>query len=157
MDKLPAAFQTLVVAGRNEVKLRCFRLATQDRKHPTDVLGFCSNMNELMSVADLIITKPGGLTTSEAMVAIGPAIVYFTTPSPGQETANADYLLERGCRYQGQPPGRPCLFAWNNCLAQRSWRKWPAPPPPLGILNPAQNVCQAVLARCAKGVAGGQG
>jgi len=92
LDKVSTEFQTIVVAGRNQELRQA--LAAQDRKHPTDVLGFCANMHELMTVADLILTKPGGLTTSEAM-AIGRPLC-IVQPIPGQETANADYLLERG-------------------------------------------------------------
>src|SRR6185312_11239670 len=60
LDKVPNEFQTVVVTGRNEELRR--DLAAQDRKHPTHILGFASNMHELMAVADLVITKPGGLT-----------------------------------------------------------------------------------------------
>jgi processive 1,2-diacylglycerol beta-glucosyltransferase len=92
LDKVPGHFQTLVVAGRNE-KLRR-ELATQNRKHPTHVLGFASNMHELMAVADLIITKPGGLTSSEALAMGKP--LFILNPIPGQEAANSDFLLEKG-------------------------------------------------------------
>jgi processive 1,2-diacylglycerol beta-glucosyltransferase len=51
-------------------------------------------MHELMAVADLIITKPGGLTTSEAL-ALGKPLMILN-PIPGQEAANSDFLLERG-------------------------------------------------------------
>src|ERR1700690_2890861 len=57
LDKVPGQFQTLVVTGRNEELRR--NLASQTRRHPTHVLGFSTNMHELMAVADLIITKPG--------------------------------------------------------------------------------------------------
>jgi processive 1,2-diacylglycerol beta-glucosyltransferase len=92
LDKISATFQTLVVAGRN-LELRR-TLAVCDRKHPTHVLGFASNMHELMAVADLIITKPGGLTTSEALAVGKPLLII--NPIPGQEAANSDFLLERG-------------------------------------------------------------
>ncbi|HZR21086.1 MAG TPA: glycosyltransferase [Verrucomicrobiae bacterium] len=92
LDKVEVAFQTVVVAGRNEELRRA--LATCDRKHPTHVLGFASNMHELMCVADLIITKPGGLTTSEALAMGRPVLI--VNPIPGQEAANSDFLLERG-------------------------------------------------------------
>jgi len=59
LDKVAQPFQTLVVTGRNEELRR--ELAAADRKHPTHVLGFASNMHELMAIAALIITKPGGL------------------------------------------------------------------------------------------------
>jgi processive 1,2-diacylglycerol beta-glucosyltransferase len=81
LDKVPHQFQIIVVAGRNE-KLRR-KLAAQTYKHPTRILGFSINMHELMSVADLIITKPGGLTTSEALAMGKP--LFILNPIPGQE------------------------------------------------------------------------
>ncbi|MGA3284894.1 MAG: glycosyltransferase [Verrucomicrobiota bacterium] len=92
LDKVPQPFQTVVVTGRNEELRR--ELATQNRRHPTHVLGFATNMHELMAVADLIITKPGGLTSSEAL-ALGKPL-FILNPIPGQEAANSDFLLERG-------------------------------------------------------------
>jgi processive 1,2-diacylglycerol beta-glucosyltransferase len=92
LDKVPDAFQTLVVCGRNDALRR--ELAAQARAHPTQVLGFASNMHELMAVADLIITKPGGLTSSEALALGKPLLIL--DPIPGQEAANSDFLLERG-------------------------------------------------------------
>jgi processive 1,2-diacylglycerol beta-glucosyltransferase len=92
LDKVERAFQTVVVTGRNAELRR--ELAAQDRKHPTQVLGFVTNMHELMAVADLLITKPGGLTSSEAMAMGKP--LFILNPIPGQEAANSDFLLERG-------------------------------------------------------------
>src|SRR5262249_47186935 len=65
-----------------------------DRQHPTHVLGFVRNMHELMAVSSLVISKPGGLTSSE-MLAMGKPMM-IVNPIPGQEAANADFLLERG-------------------------------------------------------------
>lgn len=92
LDKVELPFQTVVVTGRN-VELRR-ELAAQDRKHPTQVLGYATNMHELMAVSDLLITKPGGLTSSEAMAMGKP--LFILNPIPGQEAANSDFLLERG-------------------------------------------------------------
>ncbi len=92
LDKVAQPFQTVVVTGRNEELRR--ELAAQTRKHPTHVLGFATNMHELMAVASLIITKPGGLTSSEAL-ALGKPL-FILNPIPGQEAANSDFLLERG-------------------------------------------------------------
>ena len=47
-----------------------------------------------MACSDLVITKPGGLTTSECLAMGLPMIV--NSPIPGQEERNADYLLEQG-------------------------------------------------------------
>jgi processive 1,2-diacylglycerol beta-glucosyltransferase len=51
-------------------------------------------MDEYMAAADLLIGKPGGLTTSEALARGLPLVVVH--PIPGQETRNADHLLEAG-------------------------------------------------------------
>ena len=92
LEQVQTPMQTVVVTGRNE-KLRQ-ELACRTYRHPTKVLGFVTNMHELMAIADLIVTKPGGLTTSEAM-ALGKPLVILN-PIPGQETANSDFLLEHG-------------------------------------------------------------
>ena len=92
LDKVAHPFQTVVVTGRNQDLRR--ELAAQDRKHPTQVLGFATNMHELMAVADLLITKPGGLTSSEALAMGKPMVIL--NPIPGQEAANSDFLLEHG-------------------------------------------------------------
>jgi len=92
LNKLQRAVQILVVCGRNEELRR--ELAVQDRRHPTQVFGFVSNMQELMAVSELVITKPGGLTTSEALAMGKP--LFVLNPIPGQEAANSDFLLEHG-------------------------------------------------------------
>jgi processive 1,2-diacylglycerol beta-glucosyltransferase len=58
------------------------------------VFGYTTEMDELMAAADLIVGKPGGLTTSEAMARGLPFVV--VSPIPGQEERNADHLLEEG-------------------------------------------------------------
>jgi processive 1,2-diacylglycerol beta-glucosyltransferase len=92
LDKVEQTFQIVVVTGRNP-ELRS-ELAGQDHKHPTHVLGFASNMHELVAISDLIISKPGGLTTSEVLAMGKP--LFIVNPIPGQEAANSDFLLERG-------------------------------------------------------------
>jgi processive 1,2-diacylglycerol beta-glucosyltransferase len=58
------------------------------------VLGFTTEMDELMTAADLFVGKPGGLTTSEALAKGLPMVVI--NPIPGQEERNSDHLLEQG-------------------------------------------------------------
>jgi processive 1,2-diacylglycerol beta-glucosyltransferase len=86
--------QVVAVCGRNE-KLK-FDLEDLDKpqRHKVKVLGFTRDIDELMSVADLVITKPGGLTTSETLAR--GAVMVIVNPIPGQESRNSDYLLESG-------------------------------------------------------------
>jgi len=57
-------------------------------------LGYASNVDELMDVATLIITKPGGMTTSECLAKGLPMVI--VNPLPGQEMRNTDFLLKQG-------------------------------------------------------------
>jgi processive 1,2-diacylglycerol beta-glucosyltransferase len=86
--------QVAVVAGRNEeLKARLDQIEAP-AQHRLTVLGFTDQMDELMSAADLVMSKPGGLTTSE-ILARGAALAIIN-PIPGQEYRNSDFLLENG-------------------------------------------------------------
>ena len=142
LDKVPQPLQTLVVTGRNE-KLRR-QLAAQTRKHPTHVLGFSTNMHELMTVASLIITKPGGLTTSEAL-ALGKPL-FILNPIPGQEAANSDFLLEHGAaakvnRVEDLP------FRIQKLLGSKKLTQMSKAAKVLGRPQSAMSVCNEVLKR----------
>ena len=147
LDRMDILFQTVVVAERN-MELRR-ELAAQDRRHPTQVLGFCANMHELMSAANLIVGKPGGLTTSEAL-AIGRPLVVIN-PIPGQEAANSDFLLEHGAaikinRLEDLP------FRLQQALEAAKLERMSQAAKALGRPKAAQDVCQAVLERMQKEV-----
>ncbi|MEA2173504.1 MAG: processive 1,2-diacylglycerol beta-glucosyltransferase [Blastocatellia bacterium] len=91
--------QAIVVCGRNEeLKARVERLTStaEAREGHVDVhaLGYTTLMDEYMAAADIVLGKPGGLTTSEAL-ARGLAFV-IVNPIPGQEERNSDHLLEEG-------------------------------------------------------------
>jgi processive 1,2-diacylglycerol beta-glucosyltransferase len=142
LDKVARSFQSIVVAGRNEELRR--KLAAQDRQHPTHVLGFTTNMHELMSVADLIITKPGGLTSSEALAMGRPLLIL--DPIPGQEAANSDFLLERGAaakvnRVEDLPHRLEQLFASKKLPALAKAAK------ALGHPEAARTICAEVVRR----------
>jgi processive 1,2-diacylglycerol beta-glucosyltransferase len=99
LPKLSRPAQVVVVCGRNaELKAQLeAQLAQQEpnRQLSFKVLGFTKEMDELMAASDLIVGKPGGLTTSEALAR--GLIFVVVNPIPGQEERNADHLLEEGC------------------------------------------------------------
>lgn len=84
--------QILVVCGRDEKLYRTMK--ELKGKNPMTCYGFVRNVEELMSVADLIVTKAGGLTVSESLTKKLPMIIY--KPIPGQEGENAKFLAEIG-------------------------------------------------------------
>jgi processive 1,2-diacylglycerol beta-glucosyltransferase len=145
LDKVSHPFQAVVVTGRNEELRR--ELAAQDRKHPTQVLGFASNMHELMAVGDLIITKPGGLTTSEILAMGKPLMI--VNPIPGQEAANSDFLLERGAavkvnRVEDMP------YRVEQLLATRKLVEMARAAKALGRPRGAETICHEVVKRSSR-------
>jgi processive 1,2-diacylglycerol beta-glucosyltransferase len=93
-ESVKEEFQIMVVCGNNaELKKD---LETKQKSEPRlkKVFGFVDFMDELMTFSDLLITKPGGITVSES-IAMGLPMILIE-PIPGQEEANADYLIEQG-------------------------------------------------------------
>jgi processive 1,2-diacylglycerol beta-glucosyltransferase len=90
--EMPA--EIVVVAGRNELLKPQLEACEVPPRHRVQVLGFTDQIDELMQVADVVVSKPGGLTTSETL-ARGAAMV-IVNPVPGQESRNSDFLLENG-------------------------------------------------------------
>ena len=90
--------QVVAICGRNEeLRTRLARLAgglAADARVTLKVVGYTTEMDEYMAASDLVVGKPGGLTTSEAM-ARGLVFV-VVSPIPGQEERNSDHLLEEG-------------------------------------------------------------
>lgn len=94
LSQVKAPFQAIVVTGRNS-KL-WLRVKKKERNLPftTTVLGFTKIMDSLMDASDFIITKPGGLTSAEALAKGLPLII--VKPIPGQEERNGRYLIDQG-------------------------------------------------------------
>lgn len=99
LDKLPQPFEMLVITGKNvELKDRLTRKGAKLR-HLTKILGFVENIHELMEISDLTITKPGGITTAEALIKGLPMIII--NPIPGQEAKNSEFLLGQNVAVEG--------------------------------------------------------
>ena len=86
--------QLLVVAGKNSALFEHLENMRCSVLHPMKIYGFINNMDELMEVSDVMVSKPGGLTCAEAMAKGLPLIV--VAPIPGQETRNMRFLQELG-------------------------------------------------------------
>ena len=90
-------FQLIIVCGNNtDMKAEIDEIAKTSR-HKMLVTGFVKTIPQMMDASDAIITKPGGLTTSEALAKRLPMII--ANPIPGQEERNAEFLLNNGCAF----------------------------------------------------------
>ncbi len=109
LDKLPQPFDIIAVTGKNEELKE--RLTRKGRKlrHPIKIIGFAENVNELMEIADFSVTKPGGMTTAEAL--IKKLAMIIINPIPGQEQKNTEFLLANRVAVQAEDANDVALFA----------------------------------------------
>ncbi len=91
IDHMTVPHATVVVAGRETRRLRVALDYQAQATHPIVVLGYVDNVHELMGVSNLLVSKAGGLTTTEALCRGLPMLIY--RPIPGQEDANAAYVV----------------------------------------------------------------
>lgn len=90
----PQPMQLLVVAGNNAKLVgKCRQIAT-GMTMPVQIHGYVRNIHDMIDAADLVVTKPGGLTASEVLAKGKPMVV--VDPIPGQEQRNCEYVLEAG-------------------------------------------------------------
>ena len=80
-QKLKLAFQSIVLEEHTEQNVQIFE--------------YTNKVPELMSISDLVVTKPGGLTSSESLASGLPIVII--NPIPGQEEENAEYLVKNHC------------------------------------------------------------
>ena len=92
--ELEMPVEVAVVAGKNAAVREELEKIEVPARHRAKVFGFTDQIDQLMAVADVVVSKPGGLTTSEVL-ARGAAMV-VVNPIPGQESRNSDFLLEHG-------------------------------------------------------------
>lgn len=115
--RVPEAAQLVALAGRNADLLK--RLQALAKNHPGRLfpLGFTTTVERVMTAADLVVTKPGGLSASECLAKQKPMLL--VSPIPGQEERNADYLLEAGAAIKAAD-GATLLFKVCKLLADPS-------------------------------------
>jgi 1,2-diacylglycerol 3-beta-galactosyltransferase len=90
IDSRKMKCQLAIIAGRNQSLQD--KLNENDWNQPTHVYGFVTDMPRLMAAADILVTKAGPSTISEACIAGLPLILYDAIP--GQETGNVDYVVD---------------------------------------------------------------
>jgi len=100
LDKSHLNAQAVIVTGTNKGLFKWLSRCRFRKK--VIVLPYTPNINELMGIASFIITKPGGITTAEALAKGLPMLII--SPLPGQEAMNTRFLLEEGVAVKAQNP-----------------------------------------------------
>lgn len=88
--------QIIAISGKNPKMKASFEEIVTNNKAKGNVLilEFTNKVPELMNISNIVVTKPGGLTTSESLASHLPMVVI--NPIPGQEEENAEFLESKG-------------------------------------------------------------
>lgn len=91
---LPEDFQMIIITGKNEKLYEAFEKEVQNCPKKCKLVMFTTEVEKYMKASNLIVTKPGGLTVSEALACNIPLAVFDAIP--GQEEDNAQFLMNHG-------------------------------------------------------------
>jgi processive 1,2-diacylglycerol beta-glucosyltransferase len=91
-------FNLLIVCGKNDSVRTELQQMSFPKNVDSNIFGFVSNIHELMDASDVLISKAGGLTSSEAMAKSLPMLII--DPIPGQESRNTDLMIEQGAGWK---------------------------------------------------------
>lgn len=90
--------QLIAVTGVNVPLQKKMESMAKNLQVPLKIFGFVNNVAQLMTAADLIVSKPGGITVAEALAAQLPIIIW--KPIPGHEVRNTSFLVDKGLARQ---------------------------------------------------------
>lgn len=89
-------YQIVAVCNRNKKTISDFHKIADGLQDSSDlkIFDYITNVPEVMSISSLVVTKSGGLTSSESLASALPVLVI--NPIPGQEEENAEFLVNAG-------------------------------------------------------------
>jgi processive 1,2-diacylglycerol beta-glucosyltransferase len=102
LDRSSVDLQMMVAAGTNKKLYNWLSRKAKGFRKKTVVFSFAANIDELMDISTAIITKPGGITTAEALAKGVPMVIIH--PLPGQEAMNTRFLLKEGVAVKAEEP-----------------------------------------------------
>lgn len=97
LESMKSEAQFLIVCGRNKALKELIQNKILKGKDGVKVFGFVDNLHEIMMGSDIVISKAGGITTTEALN-MGVPLVVYGTPA-GQEYENTKFLIKHECGY----------------------------------------------------------
>ena len=140
-------YQIVVISGKNEKIQKNFMQIVKEEKVEKDVkvLGYTNKVPELMSISDLIVTKPGGLTITESLASGLPIVAI--NPIPGQEEENAEFLESIGVATWIRKRQNPEEAVENLFKKEQDLRHMKIKSKLMAKKNSCKNICKIILGK----------
>lgn len=148
LDTLASSFdniQVIAISGKNKKMKQGFNNIVEkyNKFDSIKVLEYTNKVPELMSISKVVITKPGGITSSESLVSRVPLLI--VNPIPGQEEENATYLEENGFAIWIKKTDSPTDIVKNVFNDSTILEKLKNNISNVNILNSAEEICKVVM------------
>ena len=139
--------QIIAISGKNEKMKNAFEKIVKEnnRTDSIRVFEYTKQVPEFMSISDLVVTKPGGLTTSESLASNLPMVVI--NPIPGQEEENAEFLEENGIAIWIKKDDDPYKKLENLFVDEKKLADMKENTKKLARKYSTQNICDILLKR----------
>ena len=139
--------QIIAISGKNEKMKNAFEKIVKEnnRTDSIRVFEYTKQVPEFMSISDLVVTKPGGLTTSESLASNLPMVII--NPIPGQEEENAEFLEENGIAIWIKKTDDPYKKLENLFVDEKKLADMKENTKKLARKYSTQNICDILLKR----------
>lgn len=139
--------QIVTIAGKNEkLKQKFENLVTElSANNRVKVLGFTDKVPELMSISSLVVTKPGGLTTTESLASHLPILII--NPIPGQEEQNAEFLEMHGAGVWLKKHDNPDEVISNLFNSKGKLKEMKENAKKLAKTHSTKNICEIIIGK----------
>ncbi|MFH1888871.1 MAG: glycosyltransferase [Candidatus Omnitrophota bacterium] len=143
LEKAKEDFQEIIVTGTNRKLYKSLKKKIGKCGKRTFLFRYADNINELMNISDIIITKPGGVTTSEALAKKIPMII--VKPIPGQEESNTAYLTKERAAIKLDDPGKINLVVDDLLLSRDKLKALSEASSRIGKPNASMDIAKFIL------------
>ncbi len=138
-------YQIVAVSGKNEKMKEAFENAVTELNvaDKVKILRFTDKVPELMHISYLVVTKPGGLTSTESLASHLPMIII--NPIPGQEEQNAEFLENHGVGIWIRKNDNPDEIIQQLFEAEDKIEKMREATKTLAKTHSTQNICEIIM------------
>ena len=138
-------YQIIEVSGKNQKMNAAFKELASELKDSKSfkIYDFINHVPELMSISDLVVTKPGGLTISESLASHLPILII--NPIPGQEEENARFLEQSGVAIWLKKNDSPEIIIKNLLNSEYKLSDMKEKTYKLAHANSTKNICEILL------------
>lgn len=138
-------YQIIAISGKNPKMFEHFRDISQSLGNPSGlkIFDYITNVPEAMCISDLVVTKPGGLTSSESLASSLPMIII--NPIPGQEEENAEFIEQAGAGIWIRPTDDVELIISNILKSEKTIEEMREKAHKIAHLNATHDICEVLL------------